>query len=116
MQTEKWEARQAARKRRHDLRDRAIAYKGGRCAICGYTACAAAFDFHHVDDLTKEFSISDRMTSWVRIKAELDKCELLCARCHREVHDGLHPTFLALHEDKGGYDEPFEDDEEECEF
>ena len=40
------------------------------------------------------------MTSWARIVRELDKCVLLCCRCHREVHDGMHPGYLVL-EDRG---------------
>lgn len=53
-----------------------------------------AFDFHHPSPWEKDFTISDRMTSWGAIEAELKKCVLLCARCHREVHDGLHPRYL----------------------
>jgi len=81
--------------RRAELRARAVAYKGGRCSICKYDFCPAAMDFHHPDPLEKDFDISARMTSWKAIVKELDKCELLCCRCHREVHDGLHPRFLA---------------------
>ena len=80
--------------KRQNLRARAIAYKGGRCCICGYARSAAAFDFHHTDPLIKDFSIATKMTSWKAIVKELDKCVLLCATCHREVHDGLHPRYL----------------------
>lgn len=45
---------EAVRKRRKKLRQLAIEYKNGKCAICGY-----------------------------------DKCLMLCANCHREVHAGL---------------------------
>lgn len=79
--------------KRADLRRRAIEAKGGKCAICGYDACYAALDFHHTDAVTKDYDISARM-SWKAISAELPKCVLLCARCHREVHDGLHPRYL----------------------
>lgn len=71
-----------------------MAYKGGKCAICGYNRCLLALEFHHLDPLEKDFSISSRMTSWKAIVKELDKCVLLCANCHREVHDGLHPSYL----------------------
>ena len=61
-----------------------------------------AYDFHHLDPAEKDFSISDG-TSWKWIEPELRKCELLCARCHREVHDGLHPSYL-VDEDMGRQD------------
>lgn len=34
------------------------------------------------------------MTSFEAIEAELKKCVLLCANCHREVHAGWHPQYL----------------------
>ncbi len=80
--------------RRRRLRDRAIAYRGGRCTLCGYNKCSAALVFHHPDPLGKDFTISSRMTSWKAIVRELDKCDLVCANCHAEIHDGLHPEML----------------------
>lgn len=69
----------------------AVAYKGGKCEICGYNRCVAALDFHHVDPEKKDFNISkvtrSRLTQ--EVKNELDKCVLLCSRCHREVEDGF---------------------------
>lgn len=105
--------RDRRRRRRRALRERAIVYKGSRCNICGYDHCDSALDFHHVDDLTKEFAVSDRLTSWERIVGELDKCVLLCCRCHREVHDGLHPTFLTLDDGHGRDDELLYEDSNE---
>jgi hypothetical protein len=90
-----WDQRHKANLRRRSLRERSIVYKGGRCEICGYDKCLSALEFHHLDPMTKEFNISDRVTTFEDIQAELDKCHLLCANCHREVHDGLHPGYLA---------------------
>jgi len=53
-------------------------------------------EFHHPDPKAKEYNISDRMTTFEDIQGELDKCHLLCATCHREVHEGLHPSYLVL--------------------
>lgn len=67
----------------------AIDYKGGKCERCGYNKCVGALDFHHVNGKSdKNFILSDKnlKLDWEIIKAELDKCELLCANCHREVH------------------------------
>jgi hypothetical protein len=65
----------------------------------------SCFDFHHFNSYTKEFSISQKVTNFEAIKAELDKCSLLCCRCHREVHGGMHPGYLYLDEDSTGWGE-----------
>lgn len=88
------ERRVAAAERRRQLRARAVEFLGGRCKICGYDACIEAMDAHHLDPLAKDFNLSAGLTSWKRVEKELAKCVLLCARCHREVHAGLHPTLL----------------------
>jgi hypothetical protein len=77
--------------RQRELKRRAVEYKGGKCICCGYDRCQAALEFHHVDDLTKEFSLGHvKLTAWSsKITDELDKCELVCANCHREIHSGL---------------------------
>lgn len=69
----------------------AVAYKGGKCSICSYDKCIAALEFHHLDPTQKDFGISKDGTtrSWELIKAELDKCILVCANCHREIHNKL---------------------------
>ena len=79
---------EAVSKRRKTLRAKAIEYKGGKCKKCGYNKCPAALDFHHRDPSTKSFGISSKgMTrSFEKIKEELDKCDLICANCHREIH------------------------------
>ena len=37
---------------------------------------------------TKRFRVVDR-TSSDKVKEELDKCILVCANCHREIHTGI---------------------------
>ena len=72
---------------RRRLKARAIAYKGGSCVLCGYSKCAAALEFHHVDKGTKTFGLSRNgiIRPWESIREELDKRILLCSNCHREV-------------------------------
>ena len=80
----------AAVETRRKLKEQAIAYLGGICKGCNYSGCQAAFDFHHKDPSKKDFMIVEyRGTNLDKIKPELDKCILLCARCHRELHAGF---------------------------
>lgn len=74
--------------RQREFKQQCINYKGGECKQCGYKKCIGAMDFHHTDPTQKDFAIS-RLRSYTfteNIKAELDKCELLCSNCHREKH------------------------------
>lgn len=55
------------------------------CVDCGYKEHPEALDFDHIVG-TKSFNISqanNRMTSWLKIKEEVKKCEVRCANCHR---------------------------------
>jgi predicted HNH restriction endonuclease len=82
---------QKVTERRRKLKEMAVDYKGGKCMVCGYKRCPAALDFHHIDPTKKDFSLSVRglTRSWERIQSEVDKCLLVCANCHREIHAGL---------------------------
>lgn len=65
----------------------AVERLGGCCSKCGYSSCIDALDFHHTDPTKKEFSVSDiRKGSLKKYLSEVDKCVLLCANCHRELH------------------------------
>jgi len=79
----------AVAKRRKILRNKAVEYKGGKCQKCGYDKCQQALEFHHLDQLKKDFGISAGgfTRSWDKITTELDKCLIVCANCHREIHN-----------------------------
>lgn len=67
-----------------------IEYKGGRCQRCGYKKCVRSLHFHHADPTKKDFTLGKyRSRSWALLKKELDKCILVCANCHGEIHDDL---------------------------
>ena len=54
------------------------------CADCGGNFHFAAMDFDHVSN-DKLDSVS-RMTSrgsWIKVLAEIEKCDLVCSNCHR---------------------------------
>ena len=65
----------------------AINYLGGVCKQCHGTFHPAIFEFHHRDPTTKDADPSKLFNrSWERILEEIDKCDLLCANCHRLIH------------------------------
>lgn len=60
-----------------------------KCARCpeNHIAC---LDFHHKDPSTKDFKIAEAATkrySKTKILREIEKCEILCANCHRKEHN-----------------------------
>lgn len=64
--------------------------RGGKCEKCGYNKNLAALEFHHNDPKEKEFGVDIRRfsnTSLIVLDAELSKCALVCANCHRETHN-----------------------------
>ena len=96
--------------KRRELKALAVSHKGGRCQICHYVGPAEAYDFHHMDMREKDFNISSRAAWTPLFERELNRTELLCCRCHREVHAGYHPTYLTDfgdldHEDHGGFND-----------
>jgi predicted HNH restriction endonuclease len=76
---------------RRETKLRAVKWFGGSCSGCGGQFPAAVFQFHHLDASSKVFTISgDGINrSWNKTLAELAKCTMLCANCHREVHAGV---------------------------
>lgn len=76
-----------------------VKYKGGQCYLCGYHKCIGALEFHHLDPTQKDFGISKRGGRGAftdKVKVELDKCILVCANCHREIHDGMHSQYAPV--------------------
>lgn len=54
------------------------------CADCGERFPTECMDFDHLPGFEKCFQITQMMSmSQARLKAEIDKCELVCACCHR---------------------------------
>ncbi|MDB5098577.1 MAG: hypothetical protein JWM80_2998 [Cyanobacteria bacterium RYN_339] len=74
---------------RRQLKLRAIEHLGGCCQLCGYSRCISALHFHHRDPNLKDFTFANYSRRWERLRAEIEKCVLLCGNCHCEVHAGL---------------------------
>ena len=59
------------------------------CDRCGIIYPPYVGDFHHRDPDLKEFTISygSYRVSWERIVKEVEKCDYLCANCHRIIEN-----------------------------
>jgi hypothetical protein len=58
------------------------------CKVCGENHIST-LDFHHTDPNEKEYGIAVMARtgfSFKRIIEEINKCEVLCANCHRKLH------------------------------
>ena len=79
---------EARRQSRRDILNRYKMWKG--CEFCGYRESPHALDFDHIDPAQKEAQVSNMLTgSRKRLIAEVRKCRVLCANCHRIHTNGL---------------------------
>ncbi len=68
-----------------------LEYAGGIiCRECGYDKdIPDVYEFHHLDPDKKDpswYKMFANNHSIEKIKSEIDKCIVLCANCHREMH------------------------------
>jgi 5-methylcytosine-specific restriction endonuclease McrA len=83
-------ASERANKSRRARKAKCVTALGGKCERCGYDKCQSALEFHHKNPEEKDFAFSEsRGFTDEELANELKKCELLCANCHREVHEEL---------------------------
>ncbi len=94
-----YKQKQARAKRKRELEIREWYQdlkKGYSCIRCGISDFRV-LDFHHRDPEEKDVEVSNMARlrySKKRILAEIEKCDCLCANCHRIVH------WEEKHEDK----------------
>lgn len=76
-----------------DIRSTLLTQFNNVCSLCGYNKNSAALVFHHIDPKDKKFSISVKSCvykSTTELQEEVNKCILVCANCHAELHYPLH--------------------------
>jgi len=58
------------------------------CERCGFSEDVTALDFHHLrdDKVGSVAALAHRGWGKEKLKAEMEKCQILCANCHRIVH------------------------------
>ncbi len=88
-----------------------LEFKGvNSCSKCGYSKCNGALEFHHPVSSEKSFGISriSNRRKWEIITDleqdvidEINKCDVLCANCHKEYHfcaDKFHEVKDEIYE------------------
>jgi len=73
------------KKTRKEIRSKLLEYLSDKKCTCGENR-PACLDFHHIDKNQKFTDISTMIRSgynWNKILEEINKCEILCANCHR---------------------------------
>ena len=64
---------------------------GDKCALCGQNKTPIALEFHHIKPENKSFAINDgHSRKLIDDIAEVEKCIMVCANCHREIHSGFY--------------------------
>jgi len=57
-----------------------------KCCVCG-EGRSACLDFHHKDPSQKSFGLGNIKGQGISlVKAEVAKCIVICANCHRILH------------------------------
>lgn len=81
---------QRNREKRERLREWVSEYKARPCADCGVQYPPYVMDFDHLDPTTKKDVVGRiiMMGSWKQLLAEVEKCDVVCANCHRERTHG----------------------------
>jgi ribosomal protein L40E len=93
---ETYKNQQYSESHRVKTKERIIYVMGDSCQICGYNKCKSALELHHLNPLSKDFAISGNVNlSWDNIIKELPKCILICANCHREVHENNSMNLIS---------------------
>lgn len=85
-----------SKERKQQHYDRALEYLGGACLCCGDLLERHLMEFHHVPGRgERSFGIGSSLhCKWETLKSELDKCQLLCVICHKDLHIEMRERAL----------------------
>lgn len=95
--------KQYHKERAYRLKLHYVKEAGDKCQRCGYNEFIAALDFHHINRDEKEYHPQKVINNGNHemAQAELDKCILLCANCHRGYEGGFWKADFAKRDGLG---------------
>jgi hypothetical protein len=69
------------------------------CSRCGFNEHPVALEFNHIEPSQKVKTVSQLVKKGVikNIKAEIEKCHILCSNCHR-IHTYANKHHMKLSE------------------
>jgi 5-methylcytosine-specific restriction endonuclease McrA len=73
--------RRVQREKERETRKVLVAHYGGKCQRCGYDKYEACLEFHHINNSDKKGK-----HFLLEILNHTANFQLLCNRCHRELH------------------------------
>jgi hypothetical protein len=86
--------------KKHKARRRNVVWLANYKITCSCLQCGeshpACLEFHHRDPNKKKMTISGavrRGWSLKRLKREIEKCDVLCANCHRKIHNPVEVIY-----------------------
>lgn len=81
--------------RSRENKQKAVEYLGNQCKRCEGKFPLEVYDFHHRNPIQKDFGIAYiKGRKFENMKEELNKCDLLCANCHRVRHAEIDNDYL----------------------
>lgn len=68
-----------------------LTWKSALCCVVCKEQYIKCLEFHHLDRNKKDFTVSSKLhnSSFGIILKEAERCVILCANCHRKVHDNM---------------------------
>lgn len=83
-------------KRRKENEEYLLSMKDNPCSICGIKYHPAAMDFHHRNPSEKKFSVGSNFRKYAlkSVKAEIEKCDLICSNCHRILEYEKNGSYI----------------------
>ena len=85
------------KRRRSEVREFLIEAKNVPCADCGKEYPSYVMQFDHREPGLKSFNLANaakNTTSLEKVRAEIAKCDVVCANCHAERTHGPNASLL----------------------